>query len=83
VATHNPKKADAFVEFCTKQLAEDSYFYLQAGNPLAEGQSETYTCPKKLVATIDEDTDGTGVMMYFADNNQTSYSNLQMALKVL
>ena len=83
MATHSPKKADAFVEFCTKQLAEDFYFYLQAGKPLAEGQSEAYSCPEKLVATVDEDTDGTGVMMYFADNNQTSYSNLRMALSVL
>lgn len=66
VISSNLKCTDAFIEFCTYELKQDFYFY----SDQREGEkTEHYTSFPALIETIESDTDGTGVKMYYGQGD--------------
>lgn len=79
-------KSDAFIDFCLQSLkGSDYYFYMQSGKPIGDQfQSETFDEIASLIQTVEQDTDNTGVMMYYGDSkNSDPLSELINALELL
>lgn len=76
-------KADPFLEYCIHALKDQNhYFYLAQPNPKIES-SEVYETFPNLVTTVCEDTENTGVKMYFANACQDLVKHVIQGLEVL
>lgn len=82
VASTNTSKADFFVDFCKDLIKDkDCYFYMQSGTLV--DQSEGFDSLEQLIKVIEEDTENTGVMMYFGDARKRKRSQADFRADLL